>query len=86
MSQKVLKFAQESIDFEFSGESYKIRFPTALELLDYTDKTKKIPESDIRKILESNHEFLETLGLPKSISKKLSTGQTKELFKVLAGN
>ena len=86
MSQKVLKFAQESISLEFSGEAFEVRFPTSLELLDYTDKTKAIEESDTRKILELNHDFLESLGLPKAISQKLNAKQTHELFKALVGN
>ena len=86
MDKKVLKFAQESIVVEFGEEKHNVRFPTSLELIDYTEKTKGIDQGDIRKTLEANHDFLEALGLPKVVSQALTAKQTQDLFKDLVGN
>lgn len=85
MSKKLV-FAEEKIEIDFKGTVYNVRFPTSLELVAYTEKSKKVNKENLLEVLEVNHDFLENLGLPREVLSKLNTKQTKQIFEALQGN
>lgn len=85
MSKKLV-FAEEKIEVDFKGNSYDVRFPTSLELVDYTEKSKGVNKENLNEVIEVNHAFLEALGLPRDVSSKLNANQTKQIFEALQGN
>lgn len=76
----MIEFEAETEKVKVHGESYDVRFPTLLDQQDYENSLK-----GKKGIYECLQDYLDSLGLPKDASGKLSLRQLRTLSEHLAG-
>lgn len=75
----MLEFQEAKAEFKFEGKVYSFRFPSVSDIDTYQTSLEDKGKSDIKKILD----FLEILGLERSIAERLRPEQLEKLMKVV---
>ena len=71
--EKVVIPTKRKITFEYEGKSYSMRFPTQLETEEYSEKL--IAAENPKEMNEVVYAHLESLGIPKAVSKSMDNEQ-----------
>lgn len=85
MTERTLEITEEVVNVKHGSNSYPVRIPLPFEVLDYSDGINKIKDN-VRLALEFNYSFIEQMGLPKEIARKMNTQQLRKLIEKLMGN
>lgn len=76
-----LSFKKRNLELEFNDSSHSISFPNVGQVNQFLKDSK-----DKEDTIEITIDFLETLGLPKSVSFELEPQQLNEVVSVLCGS
>ena len=81
----MIELLETNIPVKFQGKEYSLRFPTYEESFQYEEDLKNCGE-DTKQINKVLFDYLEKLGLPSDMTKKLELGHLKKIIEFVSGS
>jgi hypothetical protein len=78
----MLEFKKRTLGVKFEGKLHELKFPNTLQMNEYQKKVKEIKEDEYIPVIMN---FLEKLGLPKSVSGEFELQQLQKVMEELTG-
>ena len=78
-----LKIVKRVLELEVGDEVFKLRFPTADELIDFSEKSKEA-ENDMRKSVALSRDLIVNVGLKESVAKELELADLTHVVNALS--
>jgi len=79
----MLEFSKRELKFKYDGEEHTVRFPSVKDLSEYQKKFKEAGEDSTAVVVV---DFLEKLGLKKSVAEELESHHVEVILKELTSS